>query len=183
MEPIYKRVLIKLSGEAVYGSDIAEYETLENGDKKVKHVPVIDKAKLLTIAEAIKKCHDLGVEIGIVFGGGNIWRGGQLGEDHALLGAEYHAQKLACAVLNDPAQRQRRLMRALGTIGEHFHIGFCLHAFCKAQRAPGIVKKQPFFAVCTCVNAAKCRTAFFLQLAGEQQPVWIVHNITSLSLS
>ena len=80
MEPIYKRVLIKLSGEAVYGSDIAEYETLENGDKKVKHVPVIDKAKLLVIAEALKKCHDMGVEIGIVFGGGNIWRGGQLGE-------------------------------------------------------------------------------------------------------
>ncbi len=80
MEPIYKRVLIKLSGEAVYGSDIAEYETLENGDKKVKHVPVIDKAKLLVIAEAIKKCHGMGVEIGIVFGGGNIWRGGQLGE-------------------------------------------------------------------------------------------------------
>ncbi|MBQ9976808.1 MAG: UMP kinase [Clostridia bacterium] len=80
MEPIYKRVLIKLSGEAVYGSDIAEYETLENGDKRVKHVPVIDKEKLLVIAEAIKKCHSAGVEIGIVFGGGNIWRGGQLGE-------------------------------------------------------------------------------------------------------
>jgi uridylate kinase len=80
MEPIYNRVLIKLSGEAVYGSDIAEYETLENGEKKVKHVPVIDKDKLLTIAEAIKKCHDMGVEIGIVFGGGNIWRGGQLGK-------------------------------------------------------------------------------------------------------
>ncbi len=80
MEPIFKRVLIKLSGEAIYGSDIAEYEILENGDKKVRHVPVIDKSKLLTIAESIKKCHDAGVEIGIVFGGGNIWRGGQLGE-------------------------------------------------------------------------------------------------------
>ncbi len=80
MAPIYKRVLIKLSGEAVYGCDIADYETLENGEKKVKHVPIIDREKLSKIAEAIKKCHEGGVEIGIVFGGGNIWRGGQLGE-------------------------------------------------------------------------------------------------------
>ena len=80
MKPIYKRILIKLSGEAVYGSDIAEYETLATGEKKVKHVPVIDRAKLDEIARAIKKTHDMGVEIGIVFGGGNIWRGGQLGE-------------------------------------------------------------------------------------------------------
>ncbi len=80
MEPIYKRILIKLSGEAVYGSDIAEYGKDENGEKVVKHVPVIDRKKLDEIAKSIKNCHDMGVEIGIVFGGGNIWRGGQLGE-------------------------------------------------------------------------------------------------------
>lgn len=76
METKYKRVLIKLSGEAVYGNDIAEYAP----DGKVKSVPVIDRAKLDRISYEIKRVVDLGVEVGIVFGGGNIWRGGRLGE-------------------------------------------------------------------------------------------------------
>ncbi len=76
METKYRRVLIKLSGEAVYGNDIAEYDA----DGKVKSVPVIDRAKLDRISHEIKRVVDLGVEVGIVFGGGNIWRGGRLGE-------------------------------------------------------------------------------------------------------
>ena len=76
MELKYKRVLIKLSGEAVYGSDIAEYTP----EGKVKSVPVIDRAKLDRICREIKRVVDLGIEVGIVFGGGNIWRGGRLGE-------------------------------------------------------------------------------------------------------
>ena len=71
----YKRVLIKLSGEAVYGTDIAEY----NADGSVKSVPIIDRDKLDRICEQLKKVTELGVEVGIVFGGGNIWRGGRLG--------------------------------------------------------------------------------------------------------
>ena len=71
----YKRVLIKLSGEAVYGADLAEYTTDKNGEKTVKSVPVIDRAKLDAIGEQIKRVTQLGVEVGIVFGGGNIWRG------------------------------------------------------------------------------------------------------------
>jgi uridylate kinase len=55
----YKRVLLKLSGEALMGA-------LEYG---------IDDAVLRRYAEEIKKAHDLGVEIGIVIGGGNIYRG------------------------------------------------------------------------------------------------------------
>ena len=76
MDLKYKRVLIKLSGEAVYGSDIAEYTP----EGKVKSVPVIDRAKLDKICAQIKRVVDLGIEVGIVFGGGNIWRGGRLGE-------------------------------------------------------------------------------------------------------
>ncbi len=55
----YKRVLLKLSGEALMG-------TQEYG---------IDDAVLRRYAEEIKKAHDFGVEIGIVIGGGNIYRG------------------------------------------------------------------------------------------------------------
>ena len=72
----YKRVLIKLSGEAVYGDDIAEY----NADGTVKTVPIIDRAKLDRIGKEIKRVTELGVEVAIVIGGGNIWRGGRLGE-------------------------------------------------------------------------------------------------------
>ena len=57
--PKYKRVLLKLSGEALMGD-------LEFG---------IDPKILKQYAEELKKIHDLGVQIGIVIGGGNIYRG------------------------------------------------------------------------------------------------------------
>lgn len=56
---MYKRILLKLSGEALKG------ETSYG----------IDPATVSIIAKQIKDVHDLGVEIGIVVGGGNIWRG------------------------------------------------------------------------------------------------------------
>ena len=59
MEPAYKRVLLKLSGEALAG------------DKKTG----LDYDTITNIGKAIKKCCDAGVEMGIVVGGGNFWRG------------------------------------------------------------------------------------------------------------
>ena len=56
---MYKRVLLKLSGEALKG----------------KTGFGIDPQTVFTIANEIKEVHDLGVEVGIVVGGGNIWRG------------------------------------------------------------------------------------------------------------
>ena len=56
---MYKRVIIKVSGEALKG------DTMHG----------IDPKTMLKIARDIKEVHDLGVEIGIVVGGGNIWRG------------------------------------------------------------------------------------------------------------
>ncbi len=55
----YKRVLLKLSGESLSGED-------ESGIS-------VDVLNYLT--KEIKKVYDLGVEIGIVVGGGNIYRG------------------------------------------------------------------------------------------------------------
>ncbi|WP_071027365.1 UMP kinase [Peptoniphilus raoultii] len=57
--PKYKRIVLKLSGEAMAG------DKSQGIDMKV-----IDK-----IAAQVKKIHDLGVETGIVVGGGNFWRG------------------------------------------------------------------------------------------------------------
>ena len=59
-----KRVLLKLSGEA-----------LANGCGEIYDVNFVDK-----VAEAIKAARDTGLEIGIVVGAGNIWRGRQGGE-------------------------------------------------------------------------------------------------------
>ncbi len=56
----YKRILLKLSGEVL--------KNREAGD-------CIDAARLAFMAERVKKIHALGVEVGIVLGGGNIFRG------------------------------------------------------------------------------------------------------------
>ncbi len=64
----YRRVLLKFSGEALAGE---AGESGKAGDKKVG----IDFEKALTFAREIKKCADNGVEIAIVVGGGNFWRG------------------------------------------------------------------------------------------------------------
>ncbi|MCR4995404.1 MAG: UMP kinase [Bacteroidales bacterium] len=55
----FKRILLKLSGESLMG---------EQGYG-------IDEKRLAEYARQIKDVHDLGVEIGIVIGGGNIFRG------------------------------------------------------------------------------------------------------------
>lgn len=63
MKPLYKRVLLKLSGEALAqgseGRAIYNYELLNS------------------ICTKVKECLDLGVEVAIVVGAGNIWRGKQ----------------------------------------------------------------------------------------------------------
>ncbi len=55
----YKRVLLKLSGEALAG------------DKKTG----FDEANCIKVANQVKQLVDDGVEVGIVIGGGNFWRG------------------------------------------------------------------------------------------------------------
>lgn len=59
MEPKYKRILLKLSGEALMGG--SQYG--------------IDAETVRFIASEIKTIYDLGISIGIVIGGGNIFRG------------------------------------------------------------------------------------------------------------
>jgi len=59
MEPKYKRVLLKLSGEALAG------------DKKVG----LDDDMLNQVAAQVKGLKEIGVEVAVVVGGGNFWRG------------------------------------------------------------------------------------------------------------
>ena len=59
----YKRILLKLSGEAL-GEGVTENVAMG-----------LDFQKIHAVCEVIKQCHDLGVQIGLVIGGGNFWRG------------------------------------------------------------------------------------------------------------
>ena len=59
-EPKYRRVLLKLSGEALKGS----------------HTFGIDETIIDSLASQIREVHRIGVQLGIVIGGGNVWRGG-----------------------------------------------------------------------------------------------------------
>jgi len=63
-KPVFKRVLLKVSGEALAG------------DKKTG----LDFEVIRAVCTAIKQCVDLGVEVGVVIGGGNFWRGVKDGE-------------------------------------------------------------------------------------------------------
>lgn len=61
----FKRILLKISGEALAGD-------AHRG---------LDFEVIGTVCRAIKKCQDMGVQIGIVIGGGNFWRGVKDGAD------------------------------------------------------------------------------------------------------
>ncbi len=58
-KPVYKRVLLKISGEALAGAQ-------GRG---------LDFDVIREVCASVKRCIELGVEVGIVVGGGNFWRG------------------------------------------------------------------------------------------------------------
>ncbi len=73
-KPKYNRVVLKLSGEALAG---------EQGFG-------INPAVIKSVAEQVKEIAELDVEVAVVVGGGNIWRGkigSEMGMDRA--GADY----------------------------------------------------------------------------------------------
>ena len=72
----YKRILLKVSGEAL-GQKTAQGDGFG-----------LDFAKINAVCASIKECVDLGVQVGLVIGGGNFWRGvkngsGKLQRSHA----------------------------------------------------------------------------------------------------
>lgn len=63
-QPKYRRVLLKLSGEALAPKDGG----------------ILDFDFIAKVAKVIKKCTDAGVEVAVIVGAGNIWRGRQGGK-------------------------------------------------------------------------------------------------------
>ncbi|MBI4303091.1 MAG: UMP kinase [Chloroflexi bacterium] len=102
--PKYKRVLLKLSGEAFAGES-------EFG---------IDTATISRAAKQIKQVMDMGVSIGIVVGGGNIWRGAKAergGMDRVT--ADYAgmlATVINALVLQDLLEREGAVTRTQSAI-------------------------------------------------------------------
>ena len=94
-EPKYKRVLLKLSGEALaspsgYGVDVSEAES---------------------ISQQIKSVYEMGVEVAVVIGAGNLWRGKQ-GLDRGMDRATADYMGMLATVMNAMA-----LMDALERAG------------------------------------------------------------------
>ena len=58
-KPVYRRVLLKISGEALAGGKGAG----------------LDFEMIGSVCDTIKECLDMGVQVGLVVGGGNFWRG------------------------------------------------------------------------------------------------------------
>ena len=81
-QPMYKRVLIKISGEALAGD---------------KHVG-LDFQVMGRVADVIKECVEMGVQVGIVIGGGNFWRGVKNGEGYIERSRADHMGMLATAM-------------------------------------------------------------------------------------
>ena len=81
-EPQYKRVLLKLSGEALAG-----------GAGRGLDFDVIG-----SVCDVIKKCVDCGVQVGIVVGGGNFWRGLKDGGDRMERTRADHMGMLATTI-------------------------------------------------------------------------------------
>ena len=94
-EPMYKRVVLKLSGEALAGD--AGYG--------------IDQAMLNHVAEQVQDVRDLGIDVLIVVGGGNIWRG-IAGSKQGLERATADYMGMLATVMNSLA-----LQNALESIG------------------------------------------------------------------
>lgn len=109
----YKRLLVKFSGEAVAGND-------EHG---------IDPKILDQMAASVRDCKELGAEIGIVIGGGNLFRGEKLSKAGMDRVAGDHMGMLATVMngiaLRDALERagvKTRVMSAISMSGlvEHY---------------------------------------------------------------
>ena len=72
IRPKYKRVLLKLSGEALAPSDDLRAKAAAKGEH-----PILDYDMLDRIAKVVKRCTEIGTQMCIIVGAGNIWRGRQ----------------------------------------------------------------------------------------------------------
>jgi len=101
----YKRILLKLSGEALAGTQ----------------EQTIDQRVLEFYGREIRSIYELGVEIAVVVGGGNIWRGGQKAISLGMDPAQSHYMGMLATIINalalqDALERQGMHTRTMTAI-------------------------------------------------------------------
>ena len=119
--PKYKRILLKISGEALAGEQ-------KTG---------LDFGVIGQVCDVIKTCTELGVQVGVVIGGGNFWRGVKNGEgyiertraDHMARSRADHMGMLAtvmnCLAVSDVMEQKGIPVRVqtaveMSTFAEHY---------------------------------------------------------------
>ncbi len=142
-EPKYKRILLKLSGESLMGEDAFG----------------INRATLASIVEDIKEVLDLGVQVGIVVGGGNIFRGvalGATGMDRAtgdymgMLATVMNAMALQDALRNAGVEARVQSALTIEQVAERYIRGRALRHLEKGRVVIfGAGTGNPFFTTDT----------------------------------
>ena len=108
--PAYKRILLKLSGEALMGDDAFG----------------INRATIVRMVEEIAEVTRMGVQVAVVIGGGNIFRGvagGSVGMDRAT--ADYMgmlATVMNALALGDTMDKAGLMARVMSAILSLIHI-------------------------------------------------------------
>lgn len=154
----YKRILLKISGEALS----------KNGSG-------INVANVESVAQQIKSIIDLGVELGVVIGGGNLWRG-RTSEQMDRATADYIG--MLATVMNGLA-----LSEALNNIGVKCKVvsAFAIDKVCETYYQPRVCEYlsegqvvifvggtgSPYFSTDTALSLRACEThadaIFFLK--------------------
>ena len=142
-EPKYKRILLKLSGESLMGEDAFG----------------INRQTLASIVEDIKEVLELGVQVGIVVGGGNIFRGvalGATGMDRAtgdymgMLATVMNAMALQDALRNAGVEARVQSALTIEQVAERYIRGRALRHLEKGRVVIfGAGTGNPFFATDT----------------------------------
>lgn len=154
----YKRILLKISGEALS----------KNGSG-------INVANVESVAQQIKSIIDLGVELGVVIGGGNLWRG-RTSEQMDRVTADYIG--MLATVMNGLA-----LSEVLNNIGVKCKVvsAFAIDKVCETYYQPRVCEYlsegqvvifvggtgSPYFSTDTALSLRACEThadaIFFLK--------------------
>ena len=142
-EPKYKRILLKLSGESLMGEDAFG----------------INRQTLSSIVEDIKEVLELGVQVGIVVGGGNIFRGvalGATGMDRAtgdymgMLATVMNAMALQDALRNAGVEARVQSALTIEQVAERYIRGRALRHLEKGRVVIfGAGTGNPFFTTDT----------------------------------
>ena len=104
--PSYKRVLLKISGEAL--ASLHSSSSLQQG---------IDQDMLLKVANDIRQVYDMGIEICVVVGGGNIYRGLKGVKDYGIDRPTSDSMGMLATVINALA-----LQNAIQQMGMDCHV-------------------------------------------------------------